>query len=249
MPYPLTHSYGIPILIQPVFCQQLGIFSSCNLDKDIITEFYSYLRKPFPVQYNINSSFVPNEYTEYKYDLLPNIELNLNHVYTDLYENYLKNTRRNIVKAKKSGMVVEKIIPDNYILKQHFQNLRFRFNNKKMDLFSRIIKHVNTDGTGHTWICNSGGSVIAIAFFVLFQNRLTFIGSSSTQTGYDKSAVFYLFDNVIKEYSNRNIILDFEGSKNKGVARFYKGFGGKNKSYFQISNKSLLFYKMMQKIL
>ena len=44
--------------------------------------------------------------------------------------------------------------------------------------------------------------------------------------------MFLLIDHIIRQEAGKNTILDFEGSKIEGVARFYKGFGAKNHPYF-----------------
>ena len=108
MPYPLMYKYGIPVIIQPVFCQQLGIFSHGNLDKSVIVNFYRYLQRLFPVQYNVNSSYFSFEYAELKFHMLPNIELNLNLSYPELFNNYSKNTKRNLRKAQRINGAIER---------------------------------------------------------------------------------------------------------------------------------------------
>ncbi len=244
MPYPLMHKYGIPVLLQPVFCQQLGIFSPGNLDKSVIVNFYRYLRRPFPVQYNINSSFPPLEYAEHRFQKLPNIELNLNLSYTELFNNYSKNTKRNIKKAQKASINIEEVTPYEDLFFVHYKNLRFKFNNRKKILFKKIIYEAFKREEGLIYIAtNNNDKIIAIAFFIKFNNRLTFIVSSSSKQGYKTHAMYYIFDEIIKRFSNNDTILDFEGSATTGVAKFYKSFGGIDNPYLQISNISFELYK------
>jgi len=46
--------------------------------------------------------------------------------------------------------------------------------------------------------------------------------------------MFQLIDTVIKNNAEKEIIFDFEGSRNEGIARFFKGFGAINQQFFII---------------
>ena len=47
----------------------------------------------------------------------------------------------------------------------------------------------------------------------------------------------FLINTYIKQNSKRDVVLDFEGSKDEDVARFYKGFGAGNKEYYNKKRK------------
>ena len=51
--------------------------------------------------------------------------------------------------------------------------------------------------------------------------------------------MFYLINEVIKKYSQQDLIFDFEGSDNESLARFYKGFGGYETSYLNLKRNEL----------
>ena len=53
--------------------------------------------------------------------------------------------------------------------------------------------------------------------------------------------MFLLLDSFIKENSQKNITLDFEGSNDENLARFYKGFGSKECVYLQLRRNRLPF--------
>jgi hypothetical protein len=58
--------------------------------------------------------------------------------------------------------------------------------------------------------------------------------------------MFYLIDKIIVEYSPGNLVLDFEGSNDASLARFYKGFGAKESSYLTLKINRLKFpYKTL----
>jgi hypothetical protein len=53
--------------------------------------------------------------------------------------------------------------------------------------------------------------------------------------------MFLLIDEFIKKYSEKNLILDFEGSNMEGIARFYQGFGATDCEYLSITFNHLPF--------
>ena len=69
------------------------------------------------------------------------------------------------------------------------------------------------------------------AFFVRSKDRLIFLFSGSDEVARENAAMTFLLDAVIQEHASRQIVLDFEGSNNENLARFYKGFGAKEIMY------------------
>jgi len=200
LPLPLSKKYGVKVITQPVFCQQLGIFSEKKLSDGIINEFYKYLNLTFPVLYNFNSFNAPQFVKGVKIKKYPNVELDLKPDYQELYGRYSKNTKRNIKKANSIQLSVTEVSPDIGMLEFHYRNLKFEFNDKKKRAFTRIVERTKKEGILKTFVCRKGNVILSTAFFILINNRLTFIGSSSTSEGYDTADVE---DDPIKV--NRNI--------------------------------------------
>ncbi len=245
MPLPVKYKFGIPVILQPFLTQQLGIFNRKNINAHIAGEFYKKLRTIFPVTYNINlkHDYVPG----FNIKHLPNFELKLTEEFENLKEHYTNNTKRNIAKANKHLLKLKHIAVNELSLKFYFDNLRFPFSSKEKQLFTNILtKALNRNKGLWTAVTDKHDNILVIAFFIIHKDRITFIGSSSSKEGYEKSATFFLFDEIIKKYSNSKFILDFEGSQTEGVARFYKGYGGKVIHYGQFKNNAsdiLLFLK------
>ena len=68
-------------------------------------------------------------------------------------------------------------------------------------------------------------SLCAAAVFLKVEDRIIFLFSGLNEEGKQVAAMPYLIDSVIQQYAGKNIILDFEGSNDSGIARFYSGFG------------------------
>ena len=49
----------------------------------------------------------------------------------------------------------------------------------------------------------------------------------------------YLFDHVIMQFAEHQMLLDFEGSEIPGIARFFKSFGSGKTHYFRLKINKL----------
>ena len=85
---------------------------------------------------------------------------------------------------------------------------------------------------------------------VFIVKRIIFLFSGSDETHRNKHALTFLLDNMIKEFSESKYIFDFEGSDSDGLARFYKGFGGKEVFYPEVKYNNLKgIFKIASKIM
>ena len=249
MPIPRKQKFGFSIILQPFLCQQLGIFSSEKLSTELLNKFYRIFKKLHPVVYNTNLLNSPDSSSGIKLEYLPNIELDMNKDHSDLRSRFSKNTKRNISKAKKEGLTTDETEPNEDVFDFIFENLRFSYSSKEQGKFRKVVEQSFSREECVLIACkDSHRELLSIGFFISHKNRITFLGSSSSEKGYQKQAAFLIFDTVIENYSSRDFVLDFEGSKNEGIARFYKGFGGKVTEYGQIKTVLYPIVLMFEKI-
>lgn len=115
-----------------------------------------------------------------------------------------------------------------------------KFSNPEIPLFYKNAKLLNKCFTScfrhHCGFLiqarDSGDQLIAIAFFSLYHNRLTYHLSCSSPIGKKYSAMYGIIDYMIRKYQNSEITLDFEGSSIPGLALFMSGFGAVEENYF-----------------
>ncbi len=81
--------------------------------------------------------------------------------------------------------------------------------------------------------------VCAGAAFFKSNNHYIFIFSATDEIAKSSGAMPLIIDHFIKLHALTDTVLDFEGSNNPNLARFYKGFGAEEKTYLQIK-KNLL---------
>jgi len=224
MPLTVKQKFGLKYLIQPPFCQQLGVFySSGNEDKSQI--FLGKTQTLFRyIHIQLNAE---NKLTE-AYPLKKNYALTLSDSYKQRYDLYHKNTKRNLKKAGNYSLNIvsdvdaenvwtfKKANPVNNLKEWHYKIL--------LSLINTIQNKAEYESIG---VLDEEGSLIAAAFFVIFKKRITMLISSSDNHGKNKSAMFLIIDTIIKKYAGKDYILDFEGGNKEGLARFFAGFGAK----------------------
>ncbi len=228
-PVPMKKKYKLPYIVQPLFTQQLGVFSASSIDKDIVKKFIQKI-SIFSYEINLNEYNFTDEF-----EVVPNYVLDLGFPYSGIYNEFSKNTIRNLDKALKAEMELVSITAKqfaefycsshNQYQSTDFETLRMLVNEGfKRDAFRSIA------------VKDNQGAVIAAVVYSIYKQRLTFLIPVSSHAGKSKSAMFLIVNELIKKYSEDNYLLDFEGSSNEGVARFYRGFGAKNRPFNKIKN-------------
>lgn len=238
MPLTGKTKYGISYLFQPFFVQQLGIFSQSLLSLNEVENFiYAIPRKYKVVKYRLNEyNKVNDDWNSIK--LHRNVELDLIYDYQYLYNNYSKNTKRNLAKAESSGLSLNKNVNANDVVQlfrankgkdvKHWNDKEY---SRLLDLIETAIYHECCFIVGANDI---DGQLIAGAVFMCSHDRMIFLFSGNDENYKDRHALTFILDNTIREFSETQYVFDFEGSDNEGLARFYKGFGGKEVFYPEI---------------
>ena len=243
MPLTGKTKFGLSYLFQPFFVQQLGVFSQSILTENEVDDFIFAIPGKYKlIEYRLN------EYNKVNRDLdfirnHRNVELDLIYDYQYLYNNYNKNTKRNLAKAESAGLSLDRNIDAKEIIRlfrdnrgrdvKHWKDPEYA---RLLDLIDTAIYHESCFTTGAKDI---DGELIAGAVFMVSHDRIIFLFSGSDERHKDKHALTFLLDNVIREFSEMPFVLDFEGSDNEGLARFYKGFGGKEIFYPEIKCNNL----------
>lgn len=227
MPLPVKKKYGIHYLIQPFFTQQLGVFSTHKINEQIIGQF---LKKIPYISYALNfntDNFHP------RFVPLPNYLLSLHSPFESIKRHFSKNTQRNIQKAEKKSLYllqeidIERFI-NFYIL---YKKIRTRNNEIDEDIIRKLFA---TNFVHFMGIENNQHQLVAVLAYLYHNGRLVYWLPTSNEEGKKSSAMFLLISRLIEQYAGTNTVLDFEGSKIEGIARFYKGFGGVEAPYYTV---------------
>ncbi|MBN2682934.1 MAG: hypothetical protein JXR58_10535 [Bacteroidales bacterium] len=251
--FPLTHKkkMGINYLVQPANSQQLGLFSSITLSNKIIEEFFKKVSEHYSyINIQINS-FHKEKIPDLIYTERKNYELPLNQSYEDLFSGFSNNHKRNIKKAKEAGAQIEKDLSIDKLIALYKETRGKEMKHSKAD-YQTLEKLINS------FLSNKSAEIMSVnlpkigfcagAVFVRSCKRSVFLFSATGIEAKKNGAMHFLIDNYIRNNSKEDIILDFEGSNQESLARFYAGFGANCTEYYKLSkNKLPGFLKLIKK--
>ncbi|MCL2167749.1 MAG: hypothetical protein FWH59_01335 [Lentimicrobiaceae bacterium] len=233
MPLPVKKKYGFSFLVQPPLTQQLGVFSKHIIEENIIEHFF----KKIPYRsYHLNL----NEQNIYHKGVkLPNYVLNLNRDYNTIFSAYSTNTKRNIKKFKSFNLYIKKDLSANEFL-EFYHSVEKNYPTESETKINKLIeesyrrKRITLFGA-----YNLNNELISALVLLHSSQRIIYLLPVSNKEGKDSLAMFGIVDTIIQNYANNDLIFDFEGSKIKGVASFYEGFGAGILLYFMIKHRSV----------
>lgn len=237
-PLPQKSKLGIHYLFQPYFAQQLGVFSREHLTEFLVYQFIQAIPSRFSyIHLHLNSM---NKIEKEKNTIIPrmNHELDLISGYGTIFNSYNQNTRRNIRKALDQNLTIQrKVDPDELItlFKSNYgkkeTSLKFLHYNMLRSLIIYCLKNTSSIILGAYM---SDQTLCAGVFFLRDGDRIIYHFAASDKNARENGAMFLLVDLFIKEHAGQPLILDFEGSADPNVARFYKGFGATETRFNEI---------------
>ena len=229
MPLPSRCKWGVSYVFTPFFISRLGLFAATAPSAEKMLEFVKALPQHYRqcdlcLNTDNDVSMLPSD----SYMMMVSHGLDLNFSYEALQANYAENARRNIKAADKFALSLTtadiRQIVDLFVHNRGKQGVGF-----KMADYETLVSMVNfwnqhnlVDLVG---VKDENGKLIAGACFLKDHQRRWFLFSGRDNAESDKRAMFYLIDEYIKKHAGANLILDFNGSMNPNVARFYAGFG------------------------
>ena len=236
MPLTWKRKWGISYLYQPAFVQQGGIFFSEPLSEEILNTFiekaFSYFKfAEITLNYLNDSKLI----SKADISLRNNFLLRLHKTYSETKQTYSSITIKNLKRAANAGLSYHFTSDYLSILKLYKKLYAERlpyFTQDDYYNFSLICKKLSEENNLIVRkVTNSENELLAAAVILIDRNRLYNLVSCITQKGKLAQANYFLYDQLIQEFSNSKFILDFEGSDVKGIAEFYNRFNPQNEPY------------------
>lgn len=231
MPLPLVKKGPFPLFLQPLFIQQLGIFSTIPLTQNQADFFYNKAKKHLLIlNLNSQSSALPRSL-----HLKPalNYILPLSESYQNIWKKFTKNCKRNIKKTTGFNYHSSQIITPHAFVEFSKKHAPFFLQEKNWTTLEKIIQEADLHKYGFTYgVENNLKQLIAVAFFLKDENRITFIFGASSVEGIERKSMFFILNHIIESNCKTKLTLDFEGSSIKNIAHFYKGFGSIPEIYY-----------------
>ncbi len=235
--FPLTGAkkMGIYYLFQPPFTQQLGIFSKGVLSKQVVESFLNEIPAKYKlIEINLNSLNKTEEHSKFATPWLTHL-LDLINSYEKTAAGYSKNLKRNLKKAEKAGVTVMKNIKPDEVIALFREDRGKSLKNIKESDYTKLRRLTYLGiykGMMHTYgAFSKTNDLIAGAIFIKNRGKAVFLFSGNSREGKENAAMPLIIDTFIKENSQKNLTLDFEGSNDPNLARFYKSFGSKEVTY------------------
>ena len=234
MPLPLKNKLGIRYLFQPLFIQQCGVFGRTTPSEEILNQFLKAIPQNISViDYHFNEK---NDLSFAKdVEKRPNLLLNLNKSYEELKLNYTLNLSRNLRKSVHTGFHIIHTEDPSSIIDLFRKEKGGKFSAIKDQNYLKLTRVINAclhRNKAKVWsVYNRHNELIAGVIWLFSHGRAVFYFSAQSKSGKQDHALTWLIDDFIHKNASSGIILDFEGSINPGLARFYAGFGSLQTSY------------------
>lgn len=245
--FPLTQrkKFGLQYLHQPFFTQQLGLFSKQENNPSQLQEFLNSIPSIFrliEIQLNVGNTF-PLQIKGAEFNKRITHHLELNKTKSAAVSNYSENLKRNIRKAEKSKLKIDTSIQLEQIIEM-FRATRGKnietLHDKDYQTLTKLVKVCERDGKAELLGAQMpDGKFIAGAVFLKSLDSYIFLFSATLPEGRDTGAMSALLDGFIERHLGEAMILDFEGSMDPNLARFYKSFGSKEVVYLQFRKNKL----------
>lgn len=239
---PYRNKLGISYVYVPDFCQTLGIFSTKKYPAKMVDDLLLKLATRFrfvdfalaDIECSLSSNAIANR----------NVELTLSSKYDDLRARFSSNTKRNITKSAKCAVEVKQSYSPELILKAYLENKAKEVGSSMSDTEQNYLRVIVNEGIEQDLVTlleaySNDGDFLGGAVFVKSYSRYLFLFSGLTENGKSQGAMFAVINSFISSHSGEAMILDFEGSNDDGVARFYQGFGGISTTYYRMRLNNL----------
>lgn len=235
MPVPTVKKI-FTIAYQPFFAQQLGIFSN-HLGEFNTTDFINKIPdnyKYINICINENNDSGSGQFKSIERN---NYILYLHQSYDESFKNFTDHCRRNVKKAEKENLALKECASDDVVdfYIAHKGPNTGGVKEKDYMVLKRTLRAAKKHGMLKACkVVDSADNVVAAAAFYIQPNRIIYQLGTASAEGREARAMYFLFNSIIKENCDSQIILDFEGSDITSIARFFNGFGSLCMPYYRI---------------
>jgi len=236
MPLVWKKKYGIRYLYQPLFCQQLGVFSREVTDPLLVNRFIDRMQAKFRFGVvHLNARNLVGDTPRYQVEDRSNYVLPLDGHYEELNAGYSMNARRNLKRALEVGGELVRDAGLDELLQLKRENDLTGISEPRYRQMMNQFEAVVSNSKGRVYGIREGGRLLAGAFMAFSRTRIIYLQSVSSGNGKEQRAMFRIVDQVIRDHAGSGMSLDFEGSNIPSIARFFNGFGAKPEIYQGLS--------------
>lgn len=236
MPVPWKKKFGIKYVYHVPFMQQSGMFGKKFQQNDINAGIKLMIQS-----FKYGDYFL-NHYNNFKGGkVCNNYILSLASNYRSISFFYSDKLKADLAKAAKNSLEYEHADADEVI--NLFREL---YAEKIPDVTSKDYKNFydlceikSKENNLIVRKVSSDKKILAMSLLLKDKLRIYNLMSGTISEGRKMYAGHFLYDSLIKEFSQTGLIFDFEGSDIPGVEHFYKSFGAINQPYTKIHFNNL----------
>lgn len=234
MPLPCKRKYGIRYLAQPRFTQQLGFYTQHPEALATKEAFLQQAMRLFSFgEVSLNTQVENASCSERK-----NYVLSLQTSYTEIYQRYSKSLVYNSLKPALKQSLQYDVQPDMmHAISAYQRGYQQRMQLTSLDYVQLKKLAVVWSSSGNCFsraVKDDNDELLAISLFFCDDRRIYNLCSTITHRGRKQNANYFLYDQLIREFSGSGLILDFEGSSIPGIAAFYRKFGAVPEPYYAV---------------
>jgi hypothetical protein len=235
MPVAFRRKIGLKYTYQPIYCQQLGVYSDRRVDTEIARMFLYGLRKNFRMgDYAMNEGNILGDEQGFEVNDNTNYVLEMAAPYETVYKKYTENCRRNIKKAYQSDIEFSDKVSIEEVIALKKMSDPTKRGEEHYAYVQALFSRLQTRDKIRIFGARLGDHLVAAAIFAFSNERAIFLLSASSERGKERRAMFLVVDRFIEMYAEKMGKLDFEGSNIVSIARFFRGFGAKPEIYQRI---------------
>ena len=240
LPLPIRRKWGVDYVYPPFFAFRLGFFGK-ELTQKEMDEALDLVAKKFKWA----DMFFSADIQYKKGNIIPHRTylLDLQADYETVRKNYHESHRRNCKKGKEENhRIVFDADPQEII--NLFRNNRGKeasvgYKASDYEALLHIVSLLRTQKAVEiAGVRNEDGVLCAGAFFPFWDGKYSFLFSGRNSDKQSRS-LYFLIDDFIVRHAGEARFLDFNGSDNPAIARFYAGFGAKEMLFTQLTINQL----------
>lgn len=221
---------------QPLYCMSWGpafcLASESQKIRSLDLIVQTLLKQTDYLKYNLSPTFPAGLLLPY-----PQIE-RLNRIThqadlrEDIHKNFSDSARRQLKKVQKNGYQIEKTLDLNIVRTVFQDNPQIIHAKELQQMIYLLESQIHTGIAEILYGKDPTGEVAACGIFVNYkQTRYYLAGAVKPSHRSSGIMTFIMYEAMSFGKSEGFSIFDFEGSSNPGIAKFFKGLGGRQISY------------------
>ncbi|MEP7165850.1 MAG: hypothetical protein ABI741_14205 [Ferruginibacter sp.] len=238
MPITWKKKLGIRYIYQPPFMQQGGIFYKDKLPVKTMRSFMDEASARFKfAEFTVNYlNLIDWKQAGLKETMRNNFVLKLGSGYKSIFEGYNTYIKQRLNRLKKFSLQYKHSTDHSgaiALYKELYGSRMLSLTDKDYQQFGKLCRaYLKKDRIIIRHVYNMDGEELLASVLLLKDDKRIYnIISCILPNGKKLLANYFLYNELIREFSGEDIILDFEGSDIPGVSYFYNKFSGNNQQY------------------